>query len=93
MTLNLPYDPKGFPDEDEELRIVKQACLDAFGPCGEEVPIELLASLRRLRVGVVGRTHLTKMGNAAARVHESDRRFVSIQHSGSTALSCRATCR
>src|ERR1700734_3242860 len=67
--LNFPYDLRGFPDEDEELRIVKQACLDAFGPCGEEVPIELLASLRRLRVGVVGRTHLLRMGNAAARAY------------------------
>lgn len=76
--LNLPYDPRGFPDQDEELRIVKQACLDAFGPCGEEVPIELLASLRRLRVGVVGRTHLTKMAATAARVREGDRRFASL---------------
>jgi hypothetical protein len=78
MALNLPYDPQGFPDEDEELGIVKQACLDAFGPCGEEVPIELLASLRRTQVAVVGRTHLTKMGNVAATVHESDRRFTAL---------------
>jgi hypothetical protein len=78
VSASLPDDPKGFPGEDEELRIVKQACLDAFGPCGEEVPIELLASLKRLRVGVVGRTHLLRMGNAAARAHADDRRFTSL---------------
>jgi len=75
MGLNLPYDPRGFPDEDEELRIVRQACLDAFGPCPEEISIELLAALKRLRVGVVGRVHLTKMANAAANARDDDLRL------------------
>jgi hypothetical protein len=75
---DLPYNPRGFPNEDEELRIIKQACLDAFGPCGEAMPIELLASLKRLRVSVVGRVHLTRMEATAARVREGDRRFTSL---------------
>lgn len=78
MALNLPYDPKGFPDAVEELHIVRQACMDAFGPCGDEVPVELLESLHRLRACIVGRTHLVQMSNAAARVHGSDRRFASL---------------
>lgn len=76
--LDLPYDPKGFPDEDEELRLVKQACLDAFGSCGEEVPVELLRGLRYQRAAVVGRMHLTKMAATAARVRKDDRRLVSM---------------
>lgn len=75
--LKLPYDPKGFPNRDEELRILSNACLDAFGVCGEAVPVELLTALHRMRVGLVGRVHLTKMSNAAARGHEAERLAVS----------------
>lgn len=75
---SLPYSPKGFPDAAEELHILQQACLDAFGPCGQEVPAELQRALAYSRVAVVGRVHLTTMAAAAARAREGDRRFTSL---------------
>lgn len=82
MTLDrasLPYDPKGFPDEDEELRILKNACLDSLGRIGEELPVELLRGLHYQRAAVVGRVHLVTMAARSARLGQDERLLLSLK--------------
>jgi hypothetical protein len=78
VSLNLPYDPKGWPDDDEELRILQAACLDAFGPCGDEVPVELQRALGYHRACVVGRHRATVIASQAARARDAERRLTNV---------------